>query len=76
MNKGFDHLVALIRHQHAQRMREFESDLIKLRVTFGDKITESARRAALGAEANESRGRGFPRYDFLPAKGRKTSAPR
>jgi hypothetical protein len=71
MSGGFEDLVALIRHQHAHHMRAFESDLIKLRLTWGDRITADACRAALGAEANTPPDHTFPRYDLLPAKGRK-----
>jgi len=63
MSGNLEDLTALIRHLHDQHMRHFSSDMAKLRVTWGDRLTSIAYHAALGAKANEPHDRPFPCYD-------------
>jgi hypothetical protein len=66
MSQNLDDLISLVKHLHDTRMREFHSDLAKLRITFGDKLTSIAYHKALGAKAKEPHDRPFPWYDREP----------
>jgi hypothetical protein len=63
MSGNLEDLTALIRHQYDLAMRGFESEVSKLRITFGDRLTSIAYHQALGAKANEPHDRPFPWRD-------------